>query len=151
MGDSNTETFVNTSTKLVFGPPYTSYRIRILWEKEINGKTALIESFRDANLTSESSNASFVAEKFSLSQNYPNPFNPVTVISYSIPSDVRGQASDVKLVVYNNLGKEIITLVNEKQNAGSYAVDFNGEGLPSGVYFYKLEAESLLRRREWYY
>ncbi|HRB01151.1 MAG TPA: T9SS type A sorting domain-containing protein, partial [Ignavibacteria bacterium] len=59
---------------------------------------------------------------------------------YSIPSDVRGQTSDVKLIVYNNLGKEIMTLVNEKQNAGSYAVDFNGDGLPSGVYFYRLEA-----------
>jgi len=79
-------------------------------------------------------------QNFILSQNYPNPFNPITIIRYSIPSDVRGQTSDVKLVVYNNLGKEIITLVNEKQNPGSYAVDFNGEGLPSGVYFYKLEA-----------
>ncbi|MBK8980930.1 MAG: T9SS type A sorting domain-containing protein [Ignavibacteria bacterium] len=75
-------------------------------------------------------------ESFILSQNYPNPFNPVTVIQYSIPSG----GNDVKLVVYNNLGKEILTLVNEKQNAGSYAVNFNGESFPSGVYFYKLDA-----------
>ncbi len=82
-------------------------------------------------------------EIFSLSQNYPNPFNPSTLIRYSIPSDDRNQTSDVKLIVYNNLGKEIMTLVNEKQNAGSYTVDFNGEGLPSGVYFYRLEAGEL--------
>jgi len=82
-------------------------------------------------------------QNFILSQNYPNPFNPITIIRYSIPSDVRGQTSDVKLIVYNNLGKEIMTLVNEKQNAGSYAVDFNGDGLPSGVYFYRLEAGEL--------
>ncbi|MBK8549567.1 MAG: T9SS type A sorting domain-containing protein [Ignavibacteria bacterium] len=86
--------------------------------------------------------------KFKLEQNYPNPFNPVTVIRYSIPSDVRGQTSDVKLVVYNNLGKEVLTLVNEKQNAGSYSVDFNGANYPSGVYYYKLEAGSFIEVRK---
>ena len=79
-------------------------------------------------------------EKYFLMQNFPNPFNPSTVIRYSIPSIVRDQMSDVKLIIYNNQGKEIVTLVNGKQDPGSYAVDFNGEGLPSGVYFYKLEA-----------
>ncbi len=77
--------------------------------------------------------------KFVLYDNYPNPFNPSTVIRYSIPSDVRGQTSDVRLVVYDNLGKEITTLVNEAQNAGDYKVTFNGSNLSSGIYFYKLE------------
>ena len=86
--------------------------------------------------TSINNNSSIVISDFRLFQNYPNPFNPVTVIQYSIPSG----GNDVKLVVYNNLGKEILTLVNEKQNAGSYAVNFNGESFPSGVYFYKLDA-----------
>lgn len=103
--------------------------------------------YGDTNLTNIKTLSSSIPERFSLDQNYPNPFNPVTVIRYSIPSDVRGQASEVKLVVYNNLGKEILTLVNEKQNAGSYAVDFNGEGSPSGVYFYKLEAGEFIETK----
>jgi len=81
-----------------------------------------------------------IAGNFSLSQNYPNPFNPKTIIRYSIPSKANGQLSIVKLLVFDNLGKEIVTLVNEKQNAGSYSVEFNGENLSSGIYFYKLSA-----------
>ncbi len=82
---------------------------------------------------------SLTADKYKLYQNYPNPFNPSTVIRYSIPSDVKSQTSNVSLKVYSNLGKEIMTLVNEKQNAGSYEVKFNGSNLSSGIYFYKLE------------
>jgi hypothetical protein len=72
---------------------------------------------------------------FSLSQNYPNPFNPVTKIEYSIP-----QSSNVIINVYDILGNEIETLVNEKKPAGNYKVEFTAAELPSGVYFYKLQA-----------
>jgi endo-1,4-beta-xylanase len=75
--------------------------------------------------------------EFRLSQNYPNPFNPSTVISYQLPA-----AGEVVLKVYDVLGREMATLVNEKRNAGSYNVTFNGAGLPSGVYFYRLQAGS---------
>jgi hypothetical protein len=78
-----------------------------------------------------------IPDKFSLSQNYPNPFNPSTIINYQLPI-----GSDVKLVVYDVMGREIKTLVNEKQNVGSYQVEFDGSNLASGVYFYKLQAES---------
>jgi len=73
---------------------------------------------------------------FSLEQNYPNPFNPETVINYN----VNAQTSNVRLVVYNALGMEVNILVNEKQNAGSYSVKFDGSNLSSGIYFYKIEA-----------
>lgn len=73
--------------------------------------------------------------KYSLSQNYPNPFNPNTVVNYQMPV-----AGFVQLKVYDNLGNEVETLVNEKQNAGSYSVTFNGANLSSGIYFYMLEA-----------
>ncbi|MBK8983252.1 MAG: T9SS type A sorting domain-containing protein [Ignavibacteria bacterium] len=92
--------------------------------------------YGDTTMTSVLQTGNSIPDKYSLSQNYPNPFNPVTVIHYSIPSG----GNKVKLSVYNNLGKEIQTLVNEKQHAGSYSVNFNGEGLPSGIYFYRLEA-----------
>ncbi|MBL7135885.1 MAG: T9SS type A sorting domain-containing protein [Candidatus Marinimicrobia bacterium] len=66
-------------------------------------------------------------------KNYPNPFNPSTTISYSIPTN-----SKVKLVVYNILGKEVATLVNEEKPVGSYTVNFDGSELSSGVYLYTL-------------
>lgn len=72
---------------------------------------------------------------FKLNQNFPNPFNPTTNISYQITGSV-----NVKLIVYNVLGKEIRTLVNKRQDAGIYQVEFNAADLPSGEYFYRLEA-----------
>jgi hypothetical protein len=72
---------------------------------------------------------------YNLSQNYPNPFNPTTNIEYSLP-----EASMVKLAVYNSLGQEVTNLVNEYKAAGKYSVDFNANKLPSGIYFYKIQA-----------
>ena len=76
-----------------------------------------------------------IPDKFSLSQNYPNPFNPSTNIKYQIAKN-----SFVTLKVFDILGKEIATLVNEKQNSGTYESTFDARGLTSGVYFYRLTA-----------
>ena len=65
--------------------------------------------------------------------NYPNPFNPSTTIAYNIPKD-----GHVKLAVYDLLGKEIKMLVNENKSTGKYSVQFNGNNLASGTYFYHL-------------
>jgi hypothetical protein len=73
---------------------------------------------------------------FSLRDNYPNPFNPATVIEYQLSS-----ASYVKLIVYDMYGKEIKTLVNENESAGTYRTSFDGTNLSSGIYFYRLETE----------
>ena len=70
---------------------------------------------------------------FILYQNYPNPFNPNTKITYSIPA-----TQYTILKVYDILGKEVKTLVNEIKPAGTYSIVFNGSNLPSGVYFYRL-------------
>lgn len=80
-------------------------------------------------------NNTTIAEDFSLGQNYPNPFNPSTKISFSIQ-----QNSFVKLTVYDALGKAVTQLVNGQMNAGAHSLDFNASSLPSGVYYYKLEA-----------
>ncbi len=91
--------------------------------------------------------------EFSLAQNYPNPFNPSTKINFSIP-----QASFVNLKVYDILGNEVVTLVNEEKPTGSYEVNFSAKGgsasdgnansLSSGVYFYKLQAGSFVETRK---
>lgn len=76
-----------------------------------------------------------VINSFELSQNYPNPFNPSTVISYQIPTD-----DFVSLKVYNILGSEVATLVNENKSAGSYNVTFDASNLASGIYLYKIQS-----------
>jgi len=75
------------------------------------------------------------AAEFTLAQNYPNPFNPATKIEYSIPGD-----RFVELRVYDVMGSEIITLVNEQKTAGTHSVLFDASNIPSGVYFYTLTA-----------
>jgi len=75
-----------------------------------------------------------VPNNYALYQNYPNPFNPTTNIKFDIP-----KSSHVKLIVYDILGKEVTTLVNEKLSAGSYEVDWVGNEYPGGVYFYQLK------------
>ena len=72
---------------------------------------------------------------YSLSQNYPNPFNPSTSIKFTMP-----QGDNVKLVIFDILGREVKTLVNEFRNSGTYEVNFDASLLASGVYFYRLEA-----------
>jgi len=111
---------------------------------------------RNVNLTMEGlTNVIFVLEEapfilyntapneYALSQNYPNPFNPETKINYHIP--VSGQ---VKLSVYNTLGQLVSVLVNEVQTSGSYNVSFDGSGLSSGVYIYRLESGSFVQTRK---
>ncbi|MFA5834674.1 MAG: T9SS type A sorting domain-containing protein [Bacteroidota bacterium] len=78
-------------------------------------------------------------EKYSLSQNFPNPFNPSTIIRYSLPS-----SANVKLTVYDLLGREIATLVNEEQSAGLKEVEWNASAFSSGIYFYKITAGSFV-------
>ena len=78
-----------------------------------------------------------VPSTFSLSQNYPNPFNPTTNIRFDLP-----RSGSVKLVVFDALGREVATLVNEKLAPGTYEVDWNASSYPSGVYFYRLTTDS---------
>ncbi|PJC59479.1 MAG: hypothetical protein CO025_06015, partial [Ignavibacteria bacterium CG_4_9_14_0_2_um_filter_37_13] len=74
---------------------------------------------------------------YALFQNYPNPFNPSTTIRFQLPV-----SNHVTLKVFDNLGKEVATLVNEKKSAGNYEVNFNSSKISSGVYFYRLTAGS---------
>ncbi len=109
-----------------------------------------ISSFSDDNIVKVSNlpvgiedENIFVADDFSLEQNYPNPFNPSTSIQYRVSSN-----SNVSLKVYDVLGNEVATLVNEEKSAGSYEIKFNAAGLSSGIYFYKLQAGSMVETKK---
>lgn len=87
--------------------------------------------------------SSEVPVKFSLSQNYPNPFNPTTNIKFQMP-----KSGLAKLFIYDALGKEIQTLVNEQLTPGTYEVDFDASSLPSGIYYYKLESGTFMETKK---
>ncbi|MCW9066479.1 MAG: T9SS type A sorting domain-containing protein, partial [Ignavibacteriaceae bacterium] len=74
-------------------------------------------------------------ESFYLSQNFPNPFNSITTIKYDVPEKNR-----VMLKIYNVLGKELVTLIDEEKAAGNYEIKFESKGFSSGIYFYKMQA-----------
>jgi parallel beta-helix repeat protein len=86
--------------------------------------------------------------EFSLEQNYPNPFNPTTKIRYTIPRDEKRKMQNVSLKVYDVLGNEVTTLVNEQRESGFYEVDFNSSSFTSGVYFYQLKAGPFLESKK---
>ena len=93
---------------------------------------------------------SIMHNSFSLSQNYPNPFNPSTTIKYTIPgsTEYNSVLQNVKLNIYDILGREVATLINQKQKPGSYVVEFMGNELPSGIYFYRLQAGNFIETKK---
>ncbi len=95
------------------------------------------------SLSSVEEDKSTLTELFELYQNYPNPFNPVTKIKYEIP-----QSANASLKVYDVLGNEIVTLINEEKPAGSYQIEFDGVDLPSGIYFYQLKSNSYINTKK---
>jgi hypothetical protein len=96
-----------------------------IWRRPLS---ELITGFENNNLN--------LPDKYFLYQNYPNPFNPITKIDYDLPKD-----GNVKLIIYDIIGREIKSLVNEFKQAGNYTVEFNGNNLASGIYFYKIQVE----------
>jgi hypothetical protein len=84
-----------------------------------------------------------IPREFTLSQNYPNPFNPTTKIMFALP-----KSSFTKLVIYDILGMEMATIVNNQLNAGTYEAEWNASKYPSGVYFYRLEAGSFVSTKK---
>jgi len=134
----------SVSAEFDFG--YTNYWLKgCVIDGKILGDTLLIVGIENENPN--------VPNEFSLFQNYPNPFNPETIITYQLAEN-----SKVSLKVYDILGTEVITLVNEEQNAGFYKINFNtqrttnsafgGKQLSSGVYFYRLQAGDFVQTKK---
>jgi hypothetical protein len=119
------------------------YKIKVSSISDTSLHSMSAASFSIDNPTGlENSNSTIPAE-YSLRQNYPNPFNPSTTIEFSIPN-----RSMVTLKVYDLLGREVQTLVNEEKPVGNYRVNFNASNLASGVYFYRITAGSFNMTRK---
>jgi len=108
---------------------------KIIASDRQTGFYALKTNFPLTGVSGNGITVNTIPEDYSLQQNFPNPFNPSTVISYQLP-----KGGYVNLKVYNELGKEVSSLVNENQNAGRYEVKFDASNLSSGIYYYSISA-----------
>ena len=89
-----------------------------------------------------------IESEFELHQNYPNPFNPTTTIEYSVPINEKRETKNVQIIVYDLLGKEVVTLVNKSQNPGKYKIEFDASQYPSGVYYYQLKTNTFIQTKK---
>lgn len=139
------ESHINNLGTVVFRENhYYAYGVGMVKnERTIPSNDAHIDELMSYVITGVEENNNSIPPRYLLSQNYPNPFNPSTKIQYSISSQ-----QNVTLKVYDVLGKEVATLVNDEKPAGTYEVFFNGSNLSSGVYFYKLQSGSFVETRK---
>jgi outer membrane protein assembly factor BamB len=133
--ENGTQLFYDNSSGYLYQPIVANHQLFVTTRNSVlvfgNAQTGL-ENSEAANL-----------HAYELMQNYPNPFSVLTTIKFSLP---RSEFVDLK--VYNALGEEMYTLVNEERTAGQYSIDFDGTNLPGGTYFYKLSAGSFETSRQ---
>ena len=99
--------------------------------------------YRQSTITDVGNEDETIPTVFKLEQNYPNPFNPSTVIKFGVP-----ERSNVLIKIYDVLGGEVITLINEQMDAGWYNVDFNASGYSTGVYIYRMQAGKYINTKK---
>ncbi len=134
---------------IILGDEETSQSVKGFSTKEGSTPPMLTVTFTPPTSVEDRDNA--IPSQFSLKQNYPNPFNPSTVINYSIPQSLN--SPQVKLEIFNLLGQKVITLVDAKQVAGEHSIQWDGTNeagnlVTSGVYLYRLKAESFVEMRK---
>jgi len=130
-------------TPYIFGKVWSSVYFTDSLNGYVCGVSGLIMKTTNGGNVFVNQNNSKTPDDFQLYQNYPNPFNPSTKIEFDIPNLPLGRGVGgmiVSLKIYDILGKEIATLVNEPLSPGSYEVDWNASSFPSGIYFYKLNS-----------
>jgi hypothetical protein len=112
-------------------------------EVPMGGNGSVTVSDSKAMISLKLGGYSTLPKVFALSQNYPNPFNPSTTIKFDLPKDSR-----VSLKLFNIIGQEVITLVNEEQKAGYKSVEWNASNVASGVYFYRIHAGDFVESKK---
>ena len=161
--DADVDNTISSFDELAFLEPDSTGKLQLTWQLffvaeagdilPVAGDEFLLKTLKPITSadvyefagTLNSVAAASVPLQFSLAQNYPNPFNPVTTIGYR----VSGLGSSwVRLAVYDILGREVSVLVNERREAGVHEVKFDGAGLASGVYFYRLQAGSFMETKK---
>lgn len=119
----------------------------LIWEDDRNGSREIYYRKGSPSVTGEERGENSPPLDFVLYQNYPNPFNPTTKIQFSIPVGT-GRHLSVQMKVYDILGSEVATLVNEEMKPGTYEVKFDGSNYPRGVYFYQLISGGYLQTKK---
>ena len=109
----------------------------VSFNKLSNNKIQLLAKINETNLEN------LIPIEYALYQNYPNPFNPATTIQYDLPS-----ASDVSLIIYDILGRKVKELVNTKQEAGRYEIQFDASNLATGIYIYQLVGDKFISSKK---
>ena len=123
--------FYNRNT-LFFQQPYGFYKLKVTTSSPIGIQPISTE----------------IPKQFSMSQNYPNPFNPNTKIKFDIPANVKRETSNVRLIIFDILGREVAKLVDQRLQPGSYSVDWDASNYPSGVYFYRIQTDNFTETKK---
>ncbi|MBI4427818.1 MAG: carboxypeptidase regulatory-like domain-containing protein [Ignavibacteriales bacterium] len=137
--------FVSAGPFNLVGGDSVSVAIAVVAGHGVAGVSSALQQAQAAYLTTsvEKSLSASIPENFVLHQNYPNPFNPMTVISFDLPKE-----SHVKLTVYNVLGQEVITLVDEVRKPGVYSLHWNASSFPTGMYVYRITAGEFVQTKK---
>lgn len=124
-----------------FPPFYLEWKIEYVCPDSV--RTFRINAVTGNSIVTDVELNEFVPQAATLFPNYPNPFNPSTVINYSVP--IQG---NVMIIVYDALGREVRTLINEEKAAGSYTTEFNAANLSSGIYYYQIRADEFIQTKK---
>jgi hypothetical protein len=111
--------------------------VRPIWTRLSGGALSIWTAIIDYPVAVQN-NKNTIPSRFELMQNYPNPFNPETKIRFSVPANRKQEMTDVKIIIYDILGRQITALVNESLKPGSYEIGWNAANHSSGIYYYKL-------------
>jgi hypothetical protein len=117
--------------------------LNIIYKLKLNTDTRKFKPIKDTTISGIKDYANNNPDNFILEQNYPNPFNMETIIRYELK-----KSANVKLELYDVLGREVASLVNEVMQPGKYSMSWNAEGVQSGVYFYRLSAGNYTQTRK---
>jgi plastocyanin len=116
-----------------------SYEVKVAgtyqYKCDFHAGSGMVGQFTASATAVEEKTSTDIPESFGLDQNFPNPFNPKTMIRFSLP-----ETRHVVITIYNELGNKVVTLVNGSEASGSHTVVFDGSTLPSGIYYYRMEA-----------